>query len=508
MAERYQDRHFPSGDDYDRAGGPNASAKPEGDPLAELARLIGQTDPFGTIGRANLPLQPHAKPVARNASYDSYEADNYRADNYEADSYEAPAEPDDAPPPSPPSWIQRAVRQEAPPPPLQDDYPSSVHPLHRYATEHPPVDDNYDPAHLFADAPQEPDLSRYDDALYGGFDSDAQNAQQAYGEDSYAYDEEQNFEAEQEPRRRGGMITVVAVLALAVFGVGGAFAYRTYTGSARSGEPPIIRADAGPTKIIPAPTDNGTKVPDRMATGDGMEKIVSREETPIDPNARNLPRVVWPPLNQNGGPPPAAGAALSAPPPASSGNGTLSNSEPRKVKTFSVHGDQADAATPAAGAPAPAAKPAPRIAATPAQRPPVAAANPNAANANAPLSLSPQGAAAPAAADPPVRVAATNPNPVQNAPSTPSAGAASGNYLVQVSSQRSEADAQASYRALQNKYPSVLGSQSVVVKRVDLGEKGVYYRAFAGPFNSSDQATQVCSSLKAAGGPQCLIQRN
>ena len=80
--------------------------------------------------------------------------------------------------------------------------------------------------------------------------------------------------------------------------------------------------------------------------------------------------------------------------------------------------------------------------------------------------------------------------------------------MVQVSSQMSEADAQTSYRALQGKYPSVLGSQPLVVKRVDLGEKGVYYRAFAGPFGSVDQATQVCNSLKAAGGPECLIQRN
>jgi cell division protein FtsN len=54
----------------------------------------------------------------------------------------------------------------------------------------------------------------------------------------------------------------------------------------------------------------------------------------------------------------------------------------------------------------------------------------------------------------------------------------------------------------------VLSSQSLLVKRVDLGEKGVYYRAFAGPFSSADQATQVCNNLKAAGGPQCLIQRN
>jgi hypothetical protein len=245
-----------------------------------------------------------------------------------------------------------------------------------------------------------------------------------------------------------------------------------------------------------------------MVTGDGAEKIVPREETPVDLNARTGPRVVFPPLTPNGSAPMPTSVVPGAPPPASSGNGTLPNNEPRKIKTFSVRGDQADAGTPAAATAPATNKPAPRAATTPTQRTPAAAGNPSAANANAPLSLSPQQAAAPAAAEPPVRVAATNPNPVQLAPSAPSTGGASGNYLVQVSSQRSEADAQASYRALQNKYPSVLGSQSVVVKRVDLGDKGVFYRAFAGPFNTSDQATQVCSGLKAAGGPQCLIQRN
>ena len=109
-------------------------------------------------------------------------------------------------------------------------------------------------------------------------------------------------------------------------------------------------------------------------------------------------------------------------------------------------------------------------------------------------------APAPAA---PTRLAANAPAPI-----APAAASSGGGYLVQVSSQKNEADAQSSYRVLQGKYPSVLGSQSVLVKRVDLGEKGIYYRAFAGPFSSVDQATQVCSSLKAAGGPQCIIQRN
>jgi SPOR domain len=82
-----------------------------------------------------------------------------------------------------------------------------------------------------------------------------------------------------------------------------------------------------------------------------------------------------------------------------------------------------------------------------------------------------------------------------------------GGYMVQVSSQRNEADAQASYRALQGKYPKVLGSRSPVIKRADLGDKGVYYRAMVGPFGSPDEAKQFCGSLKTAGG-QCVVQRD
>ena len=45
-----------------------------------------------------------------------------------------------------------------------------------------------------------------------------------------------------------------------------------------------------------------------------------------------------------------------------------------------------------------------------------------------------------------------------------------------------------------------------MVKRVDLGAKGVYYRAMVGPFGSSDEASKLCSRLKAAGG-SCFVQR-
>src|SRR5205085_3757771 len=110
-------------------------------------------------------------------------------------------------------------------------------------------------------------------------------------------------------------------------GTGAAFAYRTYVGAPRSGEPPIIKADNSPTKVVPAPADAAAnKTPDRMATGDGGEKIVSREETPVDVNSKSGPRVVFPPLNQNGSPPPVSSVTPAGPPPATGPNGTMPNS--------------------------------------------------------------------------------------------------------------------------------------------------------------------------------------
>lgn len=92
-------------------------------------------------------------------------------------------------------------------------------------------------------------------------------------------------------------------------------------------------------------------------------------------------------------------------------------------------------------------------------------------------------------------------SPAEAAPS------GAGGYAVQVSSQRSEAEAQAAFRSLQAKYPQQLRGRHAIVRRADLGAKGVYYRALVGPFASAEQAASLCSSLKAAGG-NCLIQRN
>lgn len=523
MANRYQDRRYPADDGHDRdvdqhAPDQHAPGEAESDPLAELARLIGQADPFAHLGgRANQPVggRVNQPAVPRSAP---------REPDY------PPVEADDTPPASVPPWLQRAARQEVPPqdyppqdyppqdyppqeyPPqdyLAQDFPSAEHPLRRYAAQHadPAADYGHPPPYAEADQPVDP--SRYDDALFGPLDADGQHGQydSAYPDDAYAYqDEYEDSAEEQKQKRRGGLTTVMAVLALAVVGTGGAFAYRTYVGSARSGEPPIIKADTSPTKIVPAEADSNAKVPDRLAMGDGTEKIVPREEAPVDVNANTAsgPRMVFPPLNQNANPPSPASVAPTSPPATNAGNGTMPNNQPRPIKTFTVRGDQPDeAAVPVAAAPA-AMKPAPTRAAAAPPRGAQAAANAS-ASGSGPLSLSPQAGQQPTetAAETRTHVATSAPGQIAVTGSTPAAGG----YLVQVSSQRNEADAQASYRVLQGKFPSVLGSHSPVIKRADLGEKGVYYRAMVGPFASAEEASHFCSSLKSAGG-QCVIQRN
>lgn len=496
MANQYQNRSYPAGAGYN-----DPRAQGEGDPLAELARLIGQTDPFAAqSARQPAAQQRRAEPVP--AYHDEPE-----------EQFEAA--------PTPPPWMQRVAAQRAQqpvepepeqhaPPKVepefdfpQQQYEQAQHPdaqayvassyaPQEYAAQEQQAHASYDAyghpqqAQAYEQPVHQPDPNRYDDALYGQPDHGRGYQQDQYQDDPYAYPQGDYADEEPAPKRRSGMKTIAAVLALAVVGTGGAFAYRTFVGSTRSGEPPVIKADPGPNKIVPATTtasnDSGKQL-DRLAAG--QERLVPREEQPVnvqDASKAGGPRVVFPPLNQNNNPPTTASVSPANKPMVASN--AVNGDEPRKVSTLRIRGDQADAAA------TPAARPAPTR--------PTPAVNSN-ASANAPMSLSPQ--SAPAAA-PQTRSASLNTQPQDVAP------AASGGYVVQVSSQRSDADARASFKALQGKYPAVLGSRAAVIKKADLGDKGTYYRAMVGPFSSADEATQFRKNLEAAGGPQGIVQRN
>jgi cell division septation protein DedD len=107
---------------------------------------------------------------------------------------------------------------------------------------------------------------------------------------------------------------------------------------------------------------------------------------------------------------------------------------------------------------------------------------------------------------PPARPASVG-KPAATKIASASPAASGGGYAVQVSSQRNENELQSSFRALQAKYPKLLGGHEPMVRRADLGAKGVYYRAMVGPFVSAEQANELCANLKAAGG-NCIVQKN
>ena len=478
------------------------SAKaPGSDPLAELARLIGQTDPFGEFGRENA-RRAAAPPPAESADWDapinspyaprsgadrSFAGTQNYAGNGQYPTRSAASQHGL-------SGTQNYNRESYGRQPLDDAPLPAV------------VDDPYDPQH----------------EAHGYAPGQAEYQQEGYDYNP-AHQGGEEYYAEAPPSRwRLGVTAIVGVLALAVIGTAGAFGYRALFGlSSSSQSPPVIKADAGPNKIVPATTANaqsGKLITDRINDRGQGEKLVSREEQPMDR--------------------PAGAMLTPAAPQAVVGSGVVSN-EPKKIRTIAIHPDQptvADAQPPAPplaaapvarsapAAPAPAAaKPVPppaRVDAStadaeqnapapaPARPAPPQARQAAPASNSAPLSLSPDaGPARPAGAQ--TRTASVA-APAAVAPAAPAAASTSNpgsGSFVQVSSQRSEAEAQTAFRDLQAKYPNQLGGRQAVIHMVDLGVKGTYYRAMIGPFTNSSEAGDLCSSLKAAGG-QCLIQRN
>jgi SPOR domain len=486
----------------DRAG--RNSPAGASDPLAELARLIGQSDPFAEYGRDTARRAP--PPREPTVDWSAPSAPGY-----------APQTPQDFPPPPP------------------------ARPVEPYEAAHYAQDDHY---HAEADAPgyaSHPDDLAHAEA--GGYEQPYDDASLPYAAEDQAYEHIQ-------PRRHRGLMAIAAVFVLALLGTAGAFGYRAYFGKVLSGPPPIIKAESKPSKIVPVKKDTAKLIQERI-TPQG-EKLVTREEKPID--IQNKPVGVFA-QNQPGGQANAAHAPIL-------GSGVIGG-EPKKIHTIVIRPDQPNAAAPGAPQPPtitrinpatqppaqkvasapppapatqrpvaqpqhpaappaphqpvaqaaprpPATKPAPPHAVAQAALPPhptarpappphhVAAAPPP---RNAPLSLSPS---APARAipthAPPMRLAS-----VAARPSAPPA-THSGGYAVQVSSRRSEADAAAAFRSMQAKYPTQLRGQHSLVRRVDLGKKGVYYRSMIGPFANSEQASKLCNSLKAAG-VHCFVQR-
>src|SRR5262249_10222617 len=78
---------------------------------------------------------------------------------------------------------------------------------------------------------------------------------------------------------------------------------------------------------------------------------------------------------------------------------------------------------------------------------------------------------------------------------------------VWLSSQRSHELAERGWKELQTAYPDLLGKLELTVREVDLGAaKGVWYRVYAGPFASKQEAKDLCAKIKAKPpNSNCLV---
>ncbi|EFO29758.1 sporulation domain-containing protein [Roseibium sp. TrichSKD4] len=364
----------------------------------------------------------------------------------------------------------------------------------------------------------------------------------------------------EKPKSKKAMLAAAAVLGVAVLG-GGAFMFMDSGGiEAPTGAPPIIAGLQGPLKVLPetsannAGTDGSKLIYDRVGgTEDTSRERLVVQDTPepaalppapqtgSDPLVPGTPKrvrtvIVKPdgtivpsggsqttkprvistvPVTVNPDTPAAPAPAVPQPaepttiaqPSGNETNPAPAPAQPTTVVTTPVvvnpgaeGQDTASTATPAPETQGTQTD-APTISVTPRRKPPAPVRV-----ATAPVTTTPV-QTRPVQNSGPLDLSNPGPAPVQTqTPATSGGTIASGTYIVQVTSQRSEAAARNAYQGLQRRYPGVLGNVNAVIVRADLGDRGTFYRARI-PANSRGAAFNLCESLKSAGG-DCFVRQN
>ncbi len=448
-------------------GAANGAAK--ADPLAELARIVGQDDPFRAL------LEAREKSAAVTEA---------RPGRIEPTFLDAPA-------------------------PAQDDPTAQGRPAMTSA-QTPPSPGGQTAANP-ADAFDQY-LASVEQGLYAGNASEEQAVFAEAGEGYRAGPIER-------PRQRSRMVQVGAGLAVLAVCVGGALAWKGTHGG--SSGPITVLADQTPLKVQPTATD-GVEIPDQNKqiydrnAKDGQIKIVNREEQPLDVNQAARTAAA-----RNDGPSPAAGQGGATP-----GQGGLltdSLGEPRRVRTVAVKPDTPPPAPPpaqaAASAPADTAGPTSPIptmtlpdaaggstpAATP-RRPSrtlASAAPMPVADAATPSEAEP----APAPRKAPQRVAAVAPETTASTQADPAPAVSQapvGGFSVQLGVRGSESEARAAFKQMQAKY-SQLSGKPELIRQAEVNGKTIY-RVRVGPL-AKTEASSLCTELQGAGG-QCFVAKN
>ncbi|WP_293858505.1 SPOR domain-containing protein [uncultured Alsobacter sp.] len=491
-----------------------AGAPGRDDPLAELARIVGQDDPYRQAPAARPVAAPRPVPPAPYAVPAAPEPAPAPSQRFEASDFEAELAALSRGEPFVPPQGQAPAAPMAPP--TGEHQAVAATDAASWALRTPARDDRFQPAPQGA---ADPYAVRPDPELEPVYEPEGQLPPH---DAPYA----------EPPRRsRRGLYAVMVVMGVAVIGVSAGFAVKnTLSGSkvASGGTPPVIKADTGPMKIAPE-NPGGVEVPnqDRQVFNKGTPedtkgaKVVGGEEQPVDVNqvARLQAKPAVPAPAGTGTTtaavvpaPPASSVELPKPPQATALPPGLG--EPRRVKTVSVRPDgtiiDSDAgpvggaprSVTVASAPVATADTSGSAVAVPPQRP-TAGATP-AAPTTRPAQQTSTATAAPTpkpAAPRPTQVASTQPVAATEATDT----ASSGGFAVQLAAPASEQEARDTASRLGRRFAGELGDLKPGIRKAEVNGKTIY-RVRVGSLSRED-ATALCEKLKAAGG-QCFIAKN
>lgn len=504
------------------------------DPLAELARLIGQEDPFKEFDAAprRAPANGNAAPQAAAPRPERRPVTNGTVARTPAAArpMEIPRQPVTRPIPQASPAVRsveraepqaRPVRAPVAPPPAPAPQPRAAATFHENNYDRAPDPRSLGRAETGARALERTNPRPRDEAPVQSYRQPVPDASarrgyapeevpsrtrrpaQAYQEPAYQdeYDPEYDDEAYlgdhadeiyddvEKPRRGLGFWLVGGIVAACLVAVAflGVFAYRTVFNTPQRAAV-VTRSDA-PTKVEPqknpvavAPASN-KPIQDRIG-GVNETQTLRREEQPIDLNQPSQTPQRIPDAARPQQPPAQVQRTPAFTPPAQQQQPQQQQpvpanaDQPKRVKTMTVRSDGTVV--------------------------PSGAAQQN----NAPLPLNANPEPDTQTLPPQTRPNSAVPAPQQNrvaalSPSLPPVQT-SGNYVVQVASHKTPDEAQNAWQNLRQQYGSILGNRNADIRKVDLGDRGTFYRAMVGPM-SRDQANALCQNLKTQGAG-CIVQ--
>jgi cell division septation protein DedD len=83
--------------------------------------------------------------------------------------------------------------------------------------------------------------------------------------------------------------------------------------------------------------------------------------------------------------------------------------------------------------------------------------------------------------------------------------AEAGRFRLQVAAVRTRAEAEAIAAKVKREFAKKLANHQAVIDSAAVGDMGTFYRVRVGPYANANEPRQLCISMRAAGGYDCMV---